>query len=532
MFLQWGIPLTVNKEDSMTVDTPKQRDKNLEREREQSHTPHDLHQQQQHHEQQDPLLGMFVIENSQESTFVVLEEIVLVPEQITEQHKGIEGREQSQHEEHTQIREEPVHAKQDVAVEEKQPTDTSPQSEQNRAKNEHEQPSSEHFPADLQDTAITPSLESLVAILENKIKEQQALQEQQQEQHKQLQNQQQELLKYQQLIQAYQHQLKEYEQIVSKLQEPNSTQIDLELARKEASVLLQYIKQIEAQWQEKLENTLAEQKHKLEIAYGHGMQKLQDEIEMYRSKQDDFERSLKTDNKNTLAELMQRYQADSKRRSEPLKRYTEELIEARKKINEYYYIAAKSRDIIRLCKAVLRFSPVLDNPNSPFNLELHELKAAVASFEVLDVAAARIPEDLAKEGITSLKQLQQSFQYYSKKGRRVALIPENSGIWRRLYALVIAGVSTPPEGLVDGKDAWSVLARAEYHLSRGSLSESIEEIENINNDKVKQEFNTWLTSARARLLLEQTVQLLNAQTNLLLNTELQAPKHNPDVKNK
>jgi len=68
--------------------------------------------------------------------------------------------------------------------------------------------------------------------------------------------------------------------------------------------------------------------------------------------------------------------------------------------------------------------------------------------------------------------------------------------------------NTPPEGLIEGSDTESIIARACYQISRGTLRGTISELNKLESPAAHI-FQNWIIKAEERLYLEQILSILS-----------------------
>jgi len=153
----------------------------------------------------------------------------------------------------------------------------------------------------------------------------------------------------------------------------------------------------------------------------------------------------------------------------------------------------------------------------PLEPYLKSLTTADSSEQMVDSLVKAIPLVVAKQGVPNMPQLQSRFQRVANTARRVALVPEDGGLWWHAFAAALSKLMVAPKGLVHGNSAEHVLARAEYHLERGNLAQAVSELETLD-DAPKQIARDWTVAAKNRLLVDQVASLLEAHALTMISS--------------
>ncbi|KAI0342670.1 hypothetical protein BDW22DRAFT_1428843 [Trametopsis cervina] len=96
----------------------------------------------------------------------------------------------------------------------------------------------------------------------------------------------------------------------------------------------------------------------------------------------------------------------------------------------------------------------------------------------------------------------------------VALVPDqNAGLLSHLASHFLSSFSFKRQGLVEGDDVLSVLARAEYYLNEKDLDRATRELNQLKGTP-KVLLSDWLIAARKRLEVAQALEIVQAQATL------------------
>jgi len=96
----------------------------------------------------------------------------------------------------------------------------------------------------------------------------------------------------------------------------------------------------------------------------------------------------------------------------------------------------------------------------------------------------------------------------------VALVPdENAGVLEHLASSILSNFRFKRQGLVEGSDVLSTLARAEYYVGEKDLDGAARELNQLKGT-AKVLLTDWLEAARKRLEVEQALEVVNTQATL------------------
>ena len=145
----------------------------------------------------------------------------------------------------------------------------------------------------------------------------------------------------------------------------------------------------------------------------------------------------------------------------------------------------------------------------PFDAELRlMLQAAGGDAAIADAAAPLAP--LAAKGVPTRTALERSFAGLAARAAQAALAPED-GDWLDRTASRLSRVVTirrVGEGVEDGEDALSVVARAESRLAAGDLAAAAEALDALDAAPAKV-FGEWREAAAARAAVDAAVARLS-----------------------
>jgi MICOS complex subunit MIC60 len=93
----------------------------------------------------------------------------------------------------------------------------------------------------------------------------------------------------------------------------------------------------------------------------------------------------------------------------------------------------------------------------------------------------------------------------------VALVPDqNAGLLSHLASNLLSSFRFKRQGLVEGDDVLSILARAEYYLNEKDLDSATRELNQLKGS-AKVLLQDWLKAARERLEVEQALEVVQSQ---------------------
>ncbi|KAL0954344.1 hypothetical protein HGRIS_003338 [Hohenbuehelia grisea] len=172
-----------------------------------------------------------------------------------------------------------------------------------------------------------------------------------------------------------------------------------------------------------------------------------------------------------------------------------------------------------LWSALRAVTGTLNQPvRAPFREELRVLRHVGAARE--DPVIAAVLEgleasDVPDVGIEPLADLTSWFTTsVAPRVSVVALVPDqNAGLLAHLASHLFSTFRFKRQGLVEGNDALSVLARAEYYLNEKDLDSAARELNQLQGT-AKVLLHDWLEAARRRLEVQQALEVIQAQATL------------------
>ncbi|KAJ1918578.1 MICOS complex subunit mic60 [Mycoemilia scoparia] len=200
-------------------------------------------------------------------------------------------------------------------------------------------------------------------------------------------------------------------------------------------------------------------------------------------------------------------------------------------VTQYTELVALIREHSRISESFSELGCVsasIDILNSTIMSEPHatpffdELKALVKSVENLNTTSTEgaytateaafksIKPKVALSGVSSPNELEDRFDYVRREVRRVSLVPEDGTFVSQVQSAMLSKLLFEKEGLVEGDDTESVLARAHYHLRRHDLDGATRELNQLKSWS-KKLAEDWIAEARQRLEVEQALQVARSE---------------------
>ncbi|PFH53150.1 hypothetical protein AMATHDRAFT_45771 [Amanita thiersii Skay4041] len=154
----------------------------------------------------------------------------------------------------------------------------------------------------------------------------------------------------------------------------------------------------------------------------------------------------------------------------------------------------------------------------PFRDELRVLRHIAAAREdelVSTVLESLEASDAPDVGVEPLADLTSWFTTsVSPKVSHVALVPDqDAGVLSYLASRALSTFRFKRQGLVEGDDILSVLARAEYYLNEKDLDTAARELNQLKGP-AKMLLHDWLEAARRRLEVQQVLEVVQAQATI------------------
>ncbi|KAL0579586.1 MICOS complex subunit mic60 [Marasmius crinis-equi] len=154
----------------------------------------------------------------------------------------------------------------------------------------------------------------------------------------------------------------------------------------------------------------------------------------------------------------------------------------------------------------------------PFREELRVVRHIAAAREDPVVSAALETleaSDVPDVGVEPLADLTTWYaSSVAPKVSNVALVPDqDAGLLSHLASHLLSSFRFKRQGLVEGNDVLSVLARAEHHLNEKDLDSAARELNQLRGS-AKVLLHDWLEAARRRLEVEQALEVVQTQATL------------------
>ena len=165
-----------------------------------------------------------------------------------------------------------------------------------------------------------------------------------------------------------------------------------------------------------------------------------------------------------------------------------------------------------LWSAIRALEHTVDGPvRKPFREELRVVRhiAAARDDPVVSTALDTLEEsDVPDIGVEPLADLASWYTTsVAPRVASVALVPDqNAGLLSHLASYFFSSFSFKRQGLVEGNDVLSVLARAEYYLNEKDLDSATRELNQLKGT-AKILLSDWLNAARKRLEVLQALEV-------------------------
>jgi mitofilin len=142
----------------------------------------------------------------------------------------------------------------------------------------------------------------------------------------------------------------------------------------------------------------------------------------------------------------------------------------------------------------------------PFEAELEAVRRNTSNLEIIQAALDTIPQHTAQEGVDTIVDLADRFQVVANEVRNVALVPQDGGLPSHVVSKVFGKLMFKKHGLVEGDDAESRLARAEYYLHEEDLENAARELNQLTGWP-KKLATDWIQAARRHLEVKQALEV-------------------------
>lgn len=157
---------------------------------------------------------------------------------------------------------------------------------------------------------------------------------------------------------------------------------------------------------------------------------------------------------------------------------------------------------------------VLEQPRQqPFVDELQALNHNAKQDKLIQTVLSVVPQDVAKQGVNTMSELSNRFDSVSDEIRQVALVPEDGGFGSHIISFAMSWLMFKKQGLVEGDDVESVLARTDYYLKRDNLEYATRELNQLSGWP-KRLAQDWIQSARRHLEVKQALEVITNSMKL------------------
>jgi len=192
----------------------------------------------------------------------------------------------------------------------------------------------------------------------------------------------------------------------------------------------------------------------------------------------------------------------------------------------------RSGKVHRIVGGVMGLIGSIEKGAADVTVDIDSLKGLCSDDEVIVAALESVKNGLASSRgrIPSLAELQQRFGVVKKVGRKMSMVGEGPGtdglqglVAGEFYSRVLVATD---DGVAmkklesEGIDDEERLARASYQLSNGHLVEAAKELDQIKSKKVKVVIADFLKDAKAKVSVEECVDVLKLRCSSL-NTGMQ-----------
>jgi MICOS complex subunit MIC60 len=172
-----------------------------------------------------------------------------------------------------------------------------------------------------------------------------------------------------------------------------------------------------------------------------------------------------------------------------------------------------SLQVQKLMCSVLSLEEI-SKTNAPFKPELELISKYSGNDEFIHVLISSIPDKYSSTGVKTIQDLEIQFDKLKSEALSLSYAPESTGLLGFIFSKIIGKIVIAEHGNVSGTSVDAKLSRAEFYLKHKNLAKAVEEVDSIGG--LSGEFlESWLSAAKQRLVLQQTVSALNSH---LLNT--------------
>ncbi|KAF8540971.1 mitochondrial inner membrane protein-domain-containing protein [Trichophaea hybrida] len=291
---------------------------------------------------------------------------------------------------------------------------------------------------------------------------------------------------------------------------------DLEFAKAAQGLLKNVNNQVE-DMQHQLRDEFEAEREKIAIAY---QRKLQTELERSREVSEQrfrnelLEQAIEM-KRSWISEIENRVEHERNGRLGKLKEL-EEAVEELEKLtvqwNDVINTNLKTQQTFTALETVKASYESPDQPK-PFLREMAALKEVAGDDEVIRAAIASINPAAYQNGVSTHTQLMERFRKLSGEVRLAALLPEDAGIAAHAGNWVLSKLMFKKNGLAQGNDVESILAKTETYLEEGNVDSAAREMNQLSG-WARTLANDWLREARLVLEIQQALDVIAAEARV------------------
>jgi len=282
---------------------------------------------------------------------------------------------------------------------------------------------------------------------------------------------------------------------------------DLEFAKAAQGLLKNVNNQVE-DMQHQLRDEFEAEREKIAMSY---QRKLQTELERSREVSEQrfrnelLEQAIEM-KRSWISEIENRVEHERDGRLGKLKELEDAVAELEKltvQWNEVINTNLKTQQTFTALEAVKASYESPDQPK-PFLREMAALKEVARDDEVIRAAIASINPVAYQNGVSTHTQLMERFRKLSSEVRRAALLPEDAGIAAHAGNWVLSKLMFKKNGLAQGNDVESILAKTETYLEESNVDSAAREMNQLSG-WARTLANDWLREARLVLEVQQAL---------------------------
>ncbi|KAI5818038.1 mitochondrial inner membrane protein Mitofilin [Pyronema omphalodes] len=304
---------------------------------------------------------------------------------------------------------------------------------------------------------------------------------------------------------------------------------DLEFAKAAQGLLTNVNNQVE-DIQHHLRDEFESERERIAIAY---QRKLQLELERAREVSEQRYRNELLDQaidmkRTWISEIENRVESERGGRLGRLKELENKVLELEQLTTQWNQVIdtnLKTQKTFTALEAVKASYESPDQPK-PFLREMAALKEVAGDDEVIAAAINSINPAAYQNGVATHTMLVERFRKLSGEVRRAALLPEDAGVAAHAGNWVLSKLMFKKQGLAQGDDVESILAKTETYLEEGDVDSAAREMNQLSGwaRKLAQD---WLREARLALEVQQALDIIAAEARVQsLRVQGNTPNHN------